>query len=149
MGRPEKIIFDQLKPDSWDIFIGILWHRFGTPPKKKDPLTGKEYLSGTEEEFRIAYRLWEKHKRPRVMSYWCKRNTPYDELHPVQLQRVKKFFDGFVPNADHPGLYQTFNSTESFEHLVRNNLTDFLIQYVVEKIWLAISKLLPTKNKNR
>ena len=84
MGRPEKIILDQLKPDTWDIFIGILWHRFGTPPQKKDPLTGKEYRSGTEEEFRIAYRLWQKHNRPRVMFYWCKRNTPYDELDPEQ-----------------------------------------------------------------
>src|SRR3990170_335813 len=56
-GRPQQIIFDQLKPTSWDIFVGILWHRFGTPSGAKDPQTQKEYLSGTEEEFRTAYRL--------------------------------------------------------------------------------------------
>ena len=129
MGRPEKVILDQLQPDTWDIFIGILWHRFGTPPNKKDPVTGKEYRSGTEEEFRIAYRLWQKHNRPRVMFYWCKRNPPYDELEPEQLKRVNKFFEDFAADADHPGLYHTFNGTESFERLVRNNLTDFFIQY--------------------
>ena len=52
MGRPQQIIFDQLQPTSWDVFIGILWHRFGTPTGATDPQTRKEYLSGTEEEFR-------------------------------------------------------------------------------------------------
>src|SRR6266545_1333402 len=54
VGRPQQIIFDQLKPTSWDIFVGILWHRFGTPPGAKDR-SGNNYLSGTEEEFKTAY----------------------------------------------------------------------------------------------
>lgn len=44
MGRPQQVIFDQLQPTSWDVFIGILWHRFGTPPGGADPQTQKEYL---------------------------------------------------------------------------------------------------------
>jgi hypothetical protein len=56
-GRAEQIILDQLKPDTWGVFVGILWHRFGAPPGAKDPQTQKDYLSGTEEEFRVAYRL--------------------------------------------------------------------------------------------
>src|SRR5216684_7992971 len=59
MGRPEKVILDQLKPTSWDVFIGILWHRFGTAPGGKDPQTQKDYRAGTEEEFKTAYRLWQ------------------------------------------------------------------------------------------
>lgn len=129
LGRPEQVILDQLKPDTWDVFVGILWYRFGTPPKGADSETGKEYLSGTEEEFRVAYRLWEKHQRPRVMFYRCKRNIPADDLDPEQYQRVKDFFAGFAPEAGHPGLCQTFESSESFERLVRRNLSDFLIEY--------------------
>ena len=129
LGRPEQVILDQLKPDTWDLFIGILWHRFGTPPEGKDPQTQKEYLSGTEEEFRVVHRLWKKHGRPRVMFYWCKRSIPPDDLDPVQFQCVKEFFAGFAPDADHPGLYQTFDSVESFERLVRQNLTRFLLDY--------------------
>src|SRR5580700_9517756 len=53
VGRPQQIIFDQLQPTSWDIFVGILWHRLGTPSHGKDPETGKEYHSGTVEEFRL------------------------------------------------------------------------------------------------
>jgi hypothetical protein len=129
LGRPEQVILDQLKPDTWDLFIGILWHRFGTPPGGQDPQTQKEYLSGTEEEFRMAYRLWQKHGRPRVMFYWCKRSIPPDDLDPAQFQRVKEFFAGFAHDADHPGLYQTFDSVESFERLVRQNLMKFLLDY--------------------
>jgi len=129
LGRPEQVILDQLEPGTWDVFIGILWHRFGTPPQKTDPQTGKEYLSGTEEEFRIAYRLWHQHKRPRVMFYWCKRNPPFDEIEAIQFQRVKDFFAEFAPDARHPGLYQTFDSVEEFERLIRQNLTNFLLQY--------------------
>jgi hypothetical protein len=129
LGRPEQVILDQLKPDTWDLFIGILWHRFGTPPGGKDPQTQKEYLSGTEEEFRVAHRLWKKHGRPRVMFYWCKRSIPPDDLDPDQYKRVKEFFAGFAHDADHPGLYQTFDSVESFERRVRQNLQRFLLDY--------------------
>ena len=68
VGRPQQIIFDQLKPTSWDVFIGILWHRFGTPPGAKDKKS-KDYLSGTEEEFKIAYELWKQYGKPRIIFY--------------------------------------------------------------------------------
>src|SRR5438034_900746 len=41
VGRPQQVILDQI--GSVDIFIGIMWQRFGTP-------TGVA-ASGTEEEF--------------------------------------------------------------------------------------------------
>lgn len=52
-GRPQQVILDQLEPTAWDAFIGILWHRFGTPPGGEDPRTQKGYLAGTEEEFKV------------------------------------------------------------------------------------------------
>lgn len=65
-GRPQQVIFDQLNPTDWDVFIGLLWHRFGTPPGGQHPQTQKEYLSGTEEEFKTAYDLWKQHGKPRI-----------------------------------------------------------------------------------
>src|SRR5437016_5643527 len=61
LGRPEQVILDQLMPTTWDVFVGILWHRFGTPTNAQDPGSQKEYLSGTEEEFQVAHRLWQQH----------------------------------------------------------------------------------------
>ena len=110
MGRPEQVILDHVDPDSWDVFIGILWHRFGTPSGGKDPKTKQDYLSGTEEEFKIAYSLWQNHHRPRIMIYHCMRPIPQVALNVEQYNRVLDFFDQFNPQTgNHPGLYQTFN----------------------------------------
>jgi len=119
MGRPEQVILDQVKPTSWDVFIGILWHRFGTPTGGIDINTKQEYSSGTEEEFKTAHLLWQNHRRPRVMIYRCTRNIPQDALNPDQFKQVKDFFDRFDARAgDHPGLYQTFDSIKSFDKLL-------------------------------
>src|SRR2546423_3812938 len=130
MGRPQQAIFDQLKPTSWDVFIGILWHRFGTPSAGTDPQTQKEYLAGTEEEIRTAYGLWQEHKRPRIMIYRCTRAIPSDALDPDQFKRVKEFFKEFEAVAGaHPGLTQTFDTIESFEKLLLDHLQKLLLGY--------------------
>jgi len=141
MGRSQQIIFDQLKPDTWDVFIGILWHRFGTPPGSLDPQRQKEYLSGTEEEFYVAYRLWRQYGRPRIMMYRCSRAIPPDKLDPEQFKRVQEFFAQFdAIKGETPGLYQTFDSTESFEHLLHDNLMELLISYDSETRQASESK---------
>jgi tetratricopeptide (TPR) repeat protein len=128
MGRPEQVILDQLKPTDWDVFIGILWHRFGTPPGGADPQSLTEYLSGTEEEFKTAYRLWKQHRKPRVMMYRCTRPVPLDLLDLEQLKRVKEFFAQFeATTGKHPGLYQSFETPEAFEKLLVDNLQKLLI----------------------
>ncbi len=128
-GRPQQIIFDQLKPTSWDIFVGILWHRFGTPPGAQDPQTQKDYLSGTEEEFRMAYRLWKEFRKPRIVMYRCTRAIPHDADF-VQAQRVKDFFkETQDPQSEFRVLTQSFDTIESFEKLVLDNLQKLLIEY--------------------
>jgi hypothetical protein len=56
MGRPEDVILDQLPVEMWDVFIGLLWLRFGMPPGRNR--AGVDHDSGTEQEFRLAYRGW-------------------------------------------------------------------------------------------
>src|SRR5215212_4232563 len=130
MGRPEQVILEQLKPTEWDVFVGILWHRFGTPPGAPDAQAQREYLSGTEEEFETAYRLWKEHGRPRVMMYRCTRAIPPDALDPEQFKRVKEFFAQFeAVGGEHPGLHQTFDTTEAFERLLLDNLQRLLLAY--------------------
>lgn len=134
MGRPQQAIFDQLKPTSWDVFIGILWQRFGTPPGGADPQTQKEYLSGTEEEFWTAYRLWEKYRRPRMMIYRCTRAVSPETLDPDQFKRVKEFFAEFdAVKGAHPGLYQSYDTPEAFEKLLLDHLQKLLLSYSEEE----------------
>jgi tetratricopeptide (TPR) repeat protein len=140
MGRPQQLILDQLQPTTWDVFIGILWHRFGTPPGGKDPQTQKEYLSGTEEEFKSAFRLWEQFQKPRIMMYRCTRQVDLDKLDPDQFKRVKEFFAQFdAIKGEHPGLYQTFDSTEAFEKLLLDNLQKLLLEYSEKEKGRAVS----------
>ena len=130
MGRPEQVILDQVKPTSWDVFIGILWHRFGTPTGGKDNIAKRDYSSGTEEEFKTAYRLWQNHRRPRIMMYRCMRNTPLEHLNPDQFKRVQEFFGQFdAQKGEHPGLYQTFETARSFEKLLLDNLQKVLLEH--------------------
>lgn len=128
-GRPEQVILDQLRPTSWDVFVGIMWHRFGTRPHKSSHKATEVYYSGTEEEFRAAYGLWETHKRPRVMFYKCQRDTPQDSLNPNQFKRVQRFFNGFSPDGRHPGFYHEYKEVGDFERAVRRHLGQLLFEY--------------------
>jgi hypothetical protein len=135
MGRPEQVILDQVEPSSWDIFIGILWHRFGTPPGESDKRNKQEYLSGTEEEFRTAYQLWQDQKRPRIMIYRCKRSIPPEDLNPEQYKRVQEFFGQFEAlGGSNPGLYQSFSTARSFEKLLFDNLQKILLEYGMDRV---------------
>lgn len=129
VGRAQQVIFDELKPTSWDIFVGILWHRFGTPPGAKDPQTQKDYLSGTEEEFRTAYRLRKQFNRPRIVMYRCARKIPSD-ADAIQVKLVEEFFAEIQnPNSEFPVLTQSFKDLRSFEKLWHENLQKLLIAY--------------------
>jgi tetratricopeptide (TPR) repeat protein len=152
MGRPEQIILNQLKPTAWDVFIGILWHRFGTSPGGKDPRTQREYLAGTEEEFKVAYRLWQQFGKPRIIIYRCRRAIPPDALDPDQFKRVEEFFAQFdAVQGEHPGLYLSFDTTEVFETLLRNNLQKLLLEYgeqingepVADEVLQAVAPKIP------
>ncbi len=135
MGRPQGVTFDQLPPESWDIFIGILWQRFGSPTGEIDPQTGKEFESGSIEEFSRAYELWKQHGAPRILFYRSKQPVNVFDLKPDQiqaLQKVEAFFAQFGPNANHPGYYRTYQTPEDFEKAVRQDLQQFLLAYKKE-----------------
>jgi len=120
IGRPQSVVFDQLPPAEWDIFIGILWMRFGSDTGEIDPDTKQPYRSGTEEEFKAAYR--ERYTSnsgwPKVMFYRSIR-PPTNALQiPAQFDLVRNFFDGFDPAGPHPGLIQHYDQPEEFERFV-------------------------------
>jgi|GEM_PF-1468433 len=129
LGRPEDVIVDQLPVKKWDIFIGVLWARFGTPPGRKDPETGKPFLSGTEEEFTLACRSWRETSKPCILFYRCKRPVPVDWLDPKQIALVQQFFTGFEAGGEYPGLYQEYETVDDFERRVRQDLLKLLLEY--------------------
>jgi hypothetical protein len=81
-GRPQQVINDQV--GSYDVFVGIMWHRFGTPTGVAD--------SGTVEEFRNAYRAWKRNRAMPLMFYFCQKPFMPRSIEEVdQMRRVLLF----------------------------------------------------------
>jgi len=87
--RPQAIINQQIS--KYDVFIGIFWKRFGTPPGAKNPNTGEHYESGTEEEFEIAYQGWKQKKSVRINFYFKDLNRKAGIDDQVQTAKVVAF----------------------------------------------------------
>jgi hypothetical protein len=83
MGRAQDVINRQI-PIDYDIFVGVMWKRAGTPTATSP--------SGTIEEFRRALAHRQNTGRPVIMFYFCDEQVPFphgDDLD--QLQKVVKF----------------------------------------------------------
>jgi hypothetical protein len=85
MGRAQDVINRQI-PIDYDIFVGVMWKRVGTP-------TGNS-PSGTIEEFRRALAHRQSTGRPIIMFYFCDEQVPFPRGEDLdQLQNVVRFRD--------------------------------------------------------
>jgi len=120
MGRPQEVINQQV--GDYDIFVGILWKRFGTPTGKGE--------SGTEEEFNIAYANWQKFKRPRILFYFSRvPSLPNDYDEAMQLAKVM----GFKKTLQEKGLIRDYQNAEEFSDLLREHLVKVLQEWFKPK----------------
>jgi len=154
MGRPEGVILDQLPIQEWDIFVGLMWLRFGQPTGGKD-ISGNEYESGTEEEFSLAYQSWLKANRPRIMFYRCVRAPKtITQVDSNQYSKVENFFNQFnAVKGKHPGLYKEFDSATDFERDINEHLAKLLLSFSEQTKKTSIndkmlSKLLASEKSN-
>jgi hypothetical protein len=96
----------------YEIFIGILWKRFGTPTAVAD--------SGTQEEFDRAHAMWKENPAVEVMFYFCQAPFPppksNDEV--AQLSKVISFKDELSAK----GLVWEYPDSGSFADVVRRHL---------------------------
>jgi hypothetical protein len=115
---PRAVINRQL-PGDYDIFIGILWARFGTA-------TGRAG-SGTQEEFERAHSRHQAGEPLHIMVYLKDQPiAPYSALDPDQLSKVRTFAASLGPKG---GLYSTFRSLEEFQTQVRIHLSRIIQEF--------------------
>jgi hypothetical protein len=106
----QDVINKQLS--DFDIFVGIMWRRFGTPTKRAG--------SGTGEEFERAYALHAKHRVPRIMFYF--RTTPFYPQSSDEIEQFRRVFD-FKERLENLGVrYWEYNDPIDFERYVREHL---------------------------
>lgn len=114
---PQAVINEQI-PDNFDLFIGIMWYKFGTPTEHAG--------SGTVEEFeRAKSRFDADNTSVRLMIYFKEEPAPISptELNPAQLERVSNFRSSL---GEIGGLYWTFRGIDDFERQVRLHLTRYI-----------------------
>jgi hypothetical protein len=112
MGGPQDVINRQIP--ATDVFVGILWSRFGTPVL--------ETSSGTEHELQLALDSWQLLGRPRVLMYFCERPISLSQVDPQQIAKVQEFRKSI---AEHQ-LIATYTDVAEFEHRVRRDLAAVL-----------------------
>lgn len=110
MGRPQALINRLV--DECDIFVGIMWCRFGIP-------TG-EFNGGTEEEYVRAFDRWSKQGQPEILFYFGEKPVvpPATVTEAEQLLKVARMRE----RLEKRGLVGKFNGEADFERQVRNHL---------------------------
>jgi hypothetical protein len=99
-----------------DIYVGILWTRFGMPPGVR--LDGKKYGSGTEEEFFAAKDL-----EKELWFFFCDRKIKPSKIEPEQLMKVNEFRKRL---QEQHILYLDFEEIEELERKLKFNLSEWI-----------------------
>ncbi|HWD48751.1 MAG TPA: DUF4062 domain-containing protein [Rhizomicrobium sp.] len=113
---PQEVINAQIGTD-YDIFIGIMWARFGSPTGRAE--------SGTAEEFERAYSRFRETNGAVQMMFYFKNAAISPNVDPVQLGKVQEFRQRI--STEYGALYQQFLTPEDFERLLRIHLTTLVL----------------------
>lgn len=121
LGDDAQDVINQQVPEDFDLFVGLMWARFGSP-------TGRAG-SGTQEEFERALARYRADPTAvQLMIYFKDAPKQPSEIDPEQLLTVQAFRER-VRNEG--GLHWSFIDTEDFAQNVRIHLTRFV------QAWLA------------
>lgn len=109
---PQETINEQIASD-YDVFIGILWSRIGTPTPRAE--------SGTIEEFERAYSRFTSSKNaPEIMLYFKDAPIAPSKIDTNQMEKLQTFRRSL---SDKGGVYSVFEDQASFESSVRAHLS--------------------------
>ena len=118
-GRPQHLINQDV--DRCNLFIGMIWKRWGTPPSHD----GK-YSSGFEEEFKRSLERRERSENPEISLFFKKIPEEYMEDQGPDLQKVLGFRKTII--EDKKILFKNFSTIGDLEGLARKCITTFVQQ---------------------
>ena len=113
-GESAQNIINKQLLDDFQLFIGIMFTRFGTPTENA--------RSGTEEEFYLAY---DKKDDVEIMFYFNDEPIRPNLIDTTQLNSVNEFKELI---ADHGGLYSKYIGFKDFERKLRLHLNKFFLK---------------------
>lgn len=120
---PQEVINKQIN-DDYDVFLGVMWKRFGTPTPVAD--------SGTVEEFERAYQKYLKDpEKLTIMFYFKNAPVPPREIDLGQEEKIRDFRKKLEKKG---GLVADFKTLEHFKTLVRMHLSKLMQQFQTQSI---------------
>lgn len=109
--------------NSYDLFIGIMYKKFGTPTSRAE--------SGTEEEFNIAYQRYVDNNLSEIMMYF--NNKAPESLSDINISEYQKV-DSFKEKVSKAGgLYHQYSGAEEFTNSLRKHLQQYFIDLYKKK----------------
>lgn len=114
---PQNVINDQIN-NKYEIFLGFLWHRVGSPTPRME--------SGTIEEFYNAIERYKKNPNSvQILFYFCETPIPLKKIDVDQVRKLQEFRKKV---EDEGVLYGTYQDITEFENLVRIHLTRLILK---------------------
>ncbi len=133
VGEDGQAVINKQIGSDYQIFVGIMWKKFGSPTKRAG--------SGTEEEFQLAYDRYTDKKDIQIMFYFNTSPIPQDaDL--MQAQKVKDFKKKI---EDLGAYHKPFDSSKDFEKKLRMDLT----RYVKDKLKEEIATIAASSSKEQ
>ena len=135
----QKIINKDLGSD-YDLFIGLIWKKFGTPTDVAE--------SGTEEEFLLAYkRFIENPNSVQILFYFKNSPIPIEEIVPEQIQKIQKFKADIGKNKNL--LYWEYQDIQQLQKFIRIHLPQRILDikksYNDNSVTEIIEEVLPAE----
>jgi hypothetical protein len=126
MGIDGQDVINQQIGSDYQIFVGIMFKKFGTPTKRAG--------SGTAEEFELAYERFTNKNDIQIMFYFNSCPIPQDaDL--MQFQKVREFKKKI---EDLGAYHKPFESTKDFEKKLRMDLTRYVKDILRKEIQEAV-----------
>lgn len=118
-----QTVIDKQIEGKYNVFIGILWKKFGTPTEK--------YGSGTEQEFYNAYnKHLEDPNSMDLMFYFCTKDFIFKDVNVEQLSSVEKFKKEL---QNKKGFYKEYSDIEEFKEIIKNDLIKLVTESITFK----------------
>lgn len=133
-GEDAQGILNKQFGEDYDIYIGVLWKKFGTPTPRD--------VSGTMEEFNDAYSRFKKNELAMRMAFYF--NTKIENLNKVNtddLIKINDFKKKLQTNV-YSVVYEEYNSYKDFERLFRCNISIFINELLDTKMLIKEYSLL-------
>lgn len=116
-GRPQEIINKEL--ESCELFIGMLWKKWGTPPDNENRFT-----SGFEEEYSISFKRRKENGSPEISLFLKDIESEFLKDPGDDLKKVLAFRDNLVKSKN--VLYSTFTDDAEFSAKFRKCITNYI-----------------------